>query len=99
MKEDRVLGELAWAPAIELSTKPGEYTLDLAIIKIEAGKLDADNYRGNTINHPNEVLAHGVHGQSLSQSYVHQVLRQTPHGGASRPSTRKQLHTPDTNGD
>ncbi|RPA88682.1 hypothetical protein L873DRAFT_1824196 [Choiromyces venosus 120613-1] len=49
-KEKRVFGELTWAPPITLSTEPGQYTLDLAIIKINAGKLDANNYRGNTIN-------------------------------------------------
>ncbi|KAG7448833.1 uncharacterized protein BT62DRAFT_730250 [Guyanagaster necrorhizus] len=49
-EEKRVFGELAWAPPITYSTEPGEYTLDLAVIKINAGKLDADNYHGNTIN-------------------------------------------------
>ncbi|KAH9040077.1 hypothetical protein EDB85DRAFT_1926909 [Lactarius pseudohatsudake] len=49
-EEKRVFGELAWAPPIVLSTEPDQYTLDLAIIKIDAGKLDASNYRGNSIN-------------------------------------------------
>ncbi|KAG8892205.1 hypothetical protein FRB99_002882, partial [Tulasnella sp. 403] len=49
-KEKRVIGELVWAPPIVLSTEPGEYTLDLAVIKIDAGTLDAKNYRGNSIN-------------------------------------------------
>jgi hypothetical protein len=49
-KEKRVFGELAWAPPIVLSTEPSQYTLDLAVIKIDAGKLDARNYRGNSIN-------------------------------------------------
>ena len=49
-KEKRVFGELVWAPPIVFSTKPGQYTLDLAVIKLDVGKLDANNYRGNTIN-------------------------------------------------
>ena len=49
-KEKRVFGELVWAPPIVLSTEPGQFTLDLAVIKIDAGKLDANNYRGNAIN-------------------------------------------------
>jgi hypothetical protein len=49
-KENRVFGELVWAPPIVFSTNPGKYTLDLAIIKIDLGKLDASNYFGNTIN-------------------------------------------------
>ena len=49
-KENRVFGELVWAPPIVLSTEPGEYTLDLAVIKINPGMLDASNYLGNTIN-------------------------------------------------
>jgi hypothetical protein len=49
-KEDRIFGELAWAPPIIFSTKRDHYTVDLAIIKIDAAKLDADNYRGNTVN-------------------------------------------------
>ena len=36
-KEKRVFGELVWAPPIVLSTKPGQYTLDLAVIKLDAG--------------------------------------------------------------
>jgi hypothetical protein len=49
-KENHVFGELVWAPPIVLSTEPGEYTLDLAIIKINPAMLDASNYLGNTIN-------------------------------------------------
>ncbi|KAG7448837.1 uncharacterized protein BT62DRAFT_985991 [Guyanagaster necrorhizus] len=49
-EEKRIFGELAWAPPIVCSTNPGEFTLDLAVIKIDAGKLDANNYCGNTIN-------------------------------------------------
>ncbi|KAH9967644.1 hypothetical protein BGW80DRAFT_1462153 [Lactifluus volemus] len=49
-EEKRVFGELVWAPPIDFSTEPGEFTLDLAVIKIDTGKLDKNNYRGNTIN-------------------------------------------------
>lgn len=35
-KEDRVSGELVWAPPIVLSTDPGRYTLDLAVRTILA---------------------------------------------------------------
>ena len=49
-EEKRIIGELVWAPPITLSTAPDQYTLDLAVIKIDPGKLDASNYRGNTIN-------------------------------------------------
>ncbi|KDQ59745.1 hypothetical protein JAAARDRAFT_127232 [Jaapia argillacea MUCL 33604] len=50
VKEMRVFGELTWAPPIILSTEPGQYTLDLAVVKIDAGLLDDNNYRGNAIN-------------------------------------------------
>ncbi|CUS12723.1 unnamed protein product [Tuber aestivum] len=53
--ENRVIGELTWAPPIILSTKPDEYTLDLAVIKLKPGTLDALNYRGNTINIGNKI--------------------------------------------
>ncbi|TFY58856.1 hypothetical protein EVG20_g7999 [Dentipellis fragilis] len=46
----RVIGEVFWSPPISFSTDPGKYTLDLAVIKIDAGKLDNGNYRGNCIN-------------------------------------------------
>ncbi|PWW76374.1 hypothetical protein C7212DRAFT_278668 [Tuber magnatum] len=49
-KENRVFGELIWAPPITYSTEPGQYTLDLAIIKIDTAILDAGNYLGNMIN-------------------------------------------------
>ena len=49
-KENRVIGELVWAPPVVLSTQPGQYTLDIAVIRIDAGKLDTNNYLGNTIN-------------------------------------------------
>ncbi|TFY58857.1 hypothetical protein EVG20_g7998 [Dentipellis fragilis] len=48
-KERRVIGEITWAPPVVFSTAPGQYTLDLAVIKIDAGKLDTKNYRGNSI--------------------------------------------------
>ncbi|KAF8272680.1 hypothetical protein EI94DRAFT_1717676 [Lactarius quietus] len=56
-KEKRIFGELVWAPPIALSTEPGQYTLDLAVIRIDAGKLDAGNYRGNSINLGNKYTA------------------------------------------
>ena len=37
-----------------LSTEPGQYTLDLAVIEVDAGKVDANNYRGNAINISNK---------------------------------------------
>jgi hypothetical protein len=49
-KTDRIFGELVWSPPITLSTKPGEFTLDFAVIKIDPGKLNRGNYRGNCIN-------------------------------------------------
>ncbi|KAF9060032.1 hypothetical protein BDP27DRAFT_1302102 [Rhodocollybia butyracea] len=48
--ENRVFGELVWAPPIIPSTEPGRYTLDLAVIKIDPGMLDAENFLGNTVN-------------------------------------------------
>ncbi|KAF9074231.1 hypothetical protein BDP27DRAFT_1317521 [Rhodocollybia butyracea] len=48
--ENRVFGELVWAPPIVLSTEPSRYTLDLAVIKIDPGMLDAENFLGNTVN-------------------------------------------------
>ena len=32
------------------STEPGQYTLDLAVIRIATGKLDAGKYHGNSIS-------------------------------------------------
>ena len=32
------------------SPEPGQYTQDLAVIKTDTGKLDAGNYRGNSIS-------------------------------------------------
>ncbi|KAH9967653.1 hypothetical protein BGW80DRAFT_1340654 [Lactifluus volemus] len=49
-EEKRVFGELVWAPPIGFSTEPGKFTLDLAVIKVDTGKLDKNNYRGNSIN-------------------------------------------------
>ena len=57
-KESRVFGELVWAPPITCSTEPGQYTLDLAVIKIDAATLDAKNYRGNAINIGNKYTRH-----------------------------------------
>ncbi|KAM5540702.1 hypothetical protein V8D89_005733 [Ganoderma adspersum] len=57
-KESRVFGELVWAPPITCSTEPGQYTLDLAVIKIDEGTLDANNYRGNAINIGNKYARH-----------------------------------------
>ncbi|CUS09500.1 unnamed protein product [Tuber aestivum] len=65
-KEKRVIGQLIWAPPITLSTKPGQYTLDLAVIKINPGKLDADNYHGNTIN----VGTNYPHQQFMDKVYL-----------------------------
>ena len=48
--DDRVFGHLVWSPPINLSENPGQYTQDFAVIEIHAGKLDAKNYGGNTIN-------------------------------------------------
>ena len=48
--ENRIFGELAWSPPIVLYTKPGQYTQDLAVIKIDTGMLDDKSYRSNTVN-------------------------------------------------
>lgn len=50
--------KLAWAPPIVFSTEPCQYTLDLAIIKIDAGALDDKNFRSNTINIGAKYLRH-----------------------------------------
>ena len=68
-KERRVFGELAWAPPVVLSTEPGQYTLDLAVIKIDAGKLDAQNYRGNSIN---------IGSKHMRQEFMHKVSTSPP---------------------
>jgi hypothetical protein len=65
-KENRVMGELTWAPPINLSTEPGQYTLDLAVIKIDPGMLDAKNYRGNAINIGNKY----THLEFMNQVYL-----------------------------
>jgi len=66
-KERRVIGELTWAPPIILSTEPGQYTLDLAIIKIAGGTLDNANYCGNTINLGNKYSRH----EFMKKVYLH----------------------------
>ena len=66
-KEKRVIGELVWAPPILLSTDPGQYTMDLAVIKTDAGKLDAENYRGNSINIGNKYSRY----QFIKKVYLH----------------------------
>jgi len=40
-EEKRVIGELVWAPPITLSTDPSQYTLDLAVTKIDAKTIVA----------------------------------------------------------
>ncbi|KAG0127838.1 hypothetical protein HOY82DRAFT_624136, partial [Tuber indicum] len=57
-KENRVFGTLIWAPPISLSTEPDHYTLDLAVIRVNPGQLDTNNYRGNTINLGNKFSRH-----------------------------------------
>jgi hypothetical protein len=49
-KESRIFGELVWAPPIVFSTEPGEFTQDLAAIKVDPSKLNASNYHGNTVH-------------------------------------------------
>lgn len=66
-KNERVLGELIWAPPIRLSTEPGDYTLDLAIIKIDPGILDGKNYLGNTINIGNKYTRQ----EFMNKVYLH----------------------------
>lgn len=68
-KEKRVFGKLVWAPPIALSTEPGQYTLDLAVIKIDADKLDANNYRGNSINIGNKYTRQ----QFMDKVYLHRT--------------------------
>ncbi|KAK6531374.1 Tripartite DNA replication factor [Arthrobotrys megalospora] len=49
--EDRVIGQLVWAPPIHFSTGVEDgHTLDLVVVKMDSGRLDAENYHGNTIN-------------------------------------------------
>ncbi|KAF3201571.1 hypothetical protein TWF679_011313 [Orbilia oligospora] len=48
--ESQVLGELVWAPPITFSTASNTTTLDLAVVRIDPGKLDHKNYIGNAIN-------------------------------------------------
>ena len=66
-ENQRVLGELTWAPPIRLSTLPGDYTLDLAIIKIDPGILDGKNYLGNTINIGNKYSRQ----EFMNKVYLH----------------------------
>ncbi|KAK6531373.1 hypothetical protein TWF281_008180 [Arthrobotrys megalospora] len=48
--KDRVIGELVWAPPISFSNDENGHTLDIAVIKIDVGTLDINNYGGNIIN-------------------------------------------------
>ncbi|KAG9033294.1 hypothetical protein FRB95_000389 [Tulasnella sp. JGI-2019a] len=66
-KENRVFGELVWAPPIVLSTDPGKYTQDLAVIKVDLGTLDASNYFGNTINIGNKYTRY----EFMEKVYLH----------------------------
>jgi len=101
-KEERISGELVWAPPVIFSTEPGQYTLDLAVIKIDAGKLDANNYRGNSINLGNKYTRQEFMGKmylhpSSSTSFKFPVDRlvtlqnQVPESGrpCSRPTVNR----------
>ncbi|KZT00087.1 uncharacterized protein LAESUDRAFT_764913 [Laetiporus sulphureus 93-53] len=55
------------APPIVLSTKLGQYTLEIAVIKIDAGMLDANNYCGNTIYLGNKYTRQ----QFMKKVYLH----------------------------
>ena len=57
-EENPIFGELVWASPISFSTEPGQYTLDLAVIKINTGMLDTSNYRGNSIDIGNKYTRH-----------------------------------------
>ena len=57
-EERRIIGQLFWAPPIGFSTIPGQYTLDLAVIRINSGILDGNNYLGNIINIGNKYTRH-----------------------------------------
>ena len=59
-KEKRVFGELVWAPPVVPPTEPGQFTLDLPVVKIDAGNLDADNHYGNTVNIGNKYTRQGL---------------------------------------
>jgi hypothetical protein len=52
-EKEEIFGGLS----VTLSTGPGQYTLDLAVIKIDAGKLDAGNHRDNSINIDNKYTS------------------------------------------
>ncbi|TFK48876.1 hypothetical protein OE88DRAFT_1737634 [Heliocybe sulcata] len=49
-EEHRVFGQLVWAPPIALSTEPGQYTLDLAVVQVDAGMPDSKNFQCNVVN-------------------------------------------------
>jgi hypothetical protein len=66
-KEQRIFGELAWAPPIVFSTEPGMYTMDLAVIKIDSGMLDAHNYIGNAIGIGNKYTRQ----EFMNKVYLH----------------------------
>jgi Peptidase family S64 len=66
-KDNRVFGELIWAPPISLSTTPDHYTLDIAVIKIDVDKLDSRNYLGNTISIGNKYTPQ----EFMDRVYMH----------------------------
>ncbi|KDQ12807.1 hypothetical protein BOTBODRAFT_146571 [Botryobasidium botryosum FD-172 SS1] len=69
-REKCVFGEPVWAPPAIFSTEPGQYTLDLAVSKLDLGKFGAKNYCGNSINVGNKYMRQ----EFMDKVYLHHKL-------------------------
>ncbi|KAH9017750.1 hypothetical protein EDB83DRAFT_2298802 [Lactarius deliciosus] len=49
-EESRVLGHVIFCPPIAVGTAPEQYTQDVAVIEIDASKIDPSSFPGNAIN-------------------------------------------------
>ncbi|KAH8981224.1 hypothetical protein EDB86DRAFT_447202 [Lactarius hatsudake] len=49
-EESRVLGHVIFSPPIAVGTAPEQYTRDVAVIEIDASKIDPSSFPGNAIN-------------------------------------------------
>ncbi|KAH9053062.1 hypothetical protein EDB87DRAFT_1676932 [Lactarius vividus] len=49
-EQSRVLGHVIFSPPIAVGTGPEQYTQDVAVIEIDASKIDPSSFPGNAIN-------------------------------------------------
>ncbi|KAH9017748.1 hypothetical protein EDB83DRAFT_183145 [Lactarius deliciosus] len=49
-EESRILGHVIFSPPVAVGTGPEQYTQDVAVIEIDASKIDPNSFPGNAIN-------------------------------------------------